>query len=140
MTIDSFQRAQLVAFAFREAGATGSVASMKAVCYCMANRVKASWNEGSWLGEIERAHDTSAHIHQPEPLSFLNPALHGLLRDIDDVFYSTSEDETRQVVGKCLFWQNLLRRDINPWFVENIVRNPTEHPRRAQVGMIVLYE
>jgi hypothetical protein len=140
MNLETFQRAQLVAFAIQEAGSSGSVNSMKAVCYCMANRVRAGWHGGGWLDAIEAAPETAAHEPLVPSLSYRITALLGLLREVDDVFYASSEDETRKVVGKCLYWQNILRKDIRPWFVENIVRNPEDHPRRAQVGMIVLYE
>lgn len=138
MTLDDFQRAQLAAFAFRQAGGTGSVASMKAVCYVMANRV-VPWHGGDWLAAIAEADRTSAHSWHGAELSVRNALLLGLLRDIDDVFFGSSEEDTRKTVGKCLYW-SILGYEVRPWFRDNIVRMPDDHPRRAQVGTVMLYE
>ena len=106
----------------------------------MLNRQKAGWSN-DLLELIEQAPESAAHpIDFDRPaLKAGNSALQGLLRDIDDIFYATAEDDTRKTVGKCLYWQNLLNKNTRPWFIENIVRS-AEHPRKAQVGMIVLYE
>lgn len=143
MTLETFIRAQLVAFAYQQVGETGSVNSLKAVCYVMTNRLKAGWSN-DLLELIDQANEHSAHpphliMSEPPALKAGSASLQGLLRDIDDVFYASTEDETRKTVGKCLYWQNLLNKNTRPWFIENIVRSP-EHPRKAQVGMIVLYE
>lgn len=139
MTLETFIRAQLAAFAYQQAGATGSIASMKAICYAMANRVKAGW--GGWADVIEAAPESAAHDDgPPAPISLRNPALQGLLREIEEIYAGSAEDDTRQVVGECLFWQVLTRPDVRPWFRDNIVRDPENHPRRAHVGTIILYE
>lgn len=140
MTLETFIRAQLVAFACQQVEGTGSVNSLKAVCMCMLNRQKAGWSN-DLLELIDLAHESSAHpAGEGETSVIITPQLQGLLRDIDDIFYATSEDETRKTVGKCLYWQNLLQKNVRPWFVQEIIRRPAEHPRKAQVGMIVLYE
>ena len=117
MTLETFIRAQLVAFAYQQVGETGSVNSLKAVCFCMTNRLKAGWSN-DLLELIEQAHESSAHPMlegwQPPTLKASSPQLQGLLRDIDDIFYPTGEDETRKVVcpvdpkrKPLLYWQNV---------------------------------
>jgi hypothetical protein len=149
MTLETFIRAQLVAFAYQQVGETGSVNSLKAVCYVMTNRLKAGWSN-DLLELIDQAPEHSAHPTSafcgPPPLKAGSAQLQGLLRDIDDVFYATADDETRKIVcpidpkrKPLLYWQNLLNGEVRPWFQENIARSH-DHPRKAQVGMIVLYE
>lgn len=144
MTLEQFLRAQLAAFALQEAGSTGSINCMKAVCYVMANRVRAGW--GDWIDVLEQARASGAHhFEMDDAISIRNPALNGLLISIDDMFYGQGEDETRNIVSPagarpCLFWQNVLNRNVQPWFIENVIRRPDDHPRRAQVGTIILYE
>lgn len=140
MTLEQFQRGQLAAYAFRQAGGTGSINCLKAICYVMANRVKAGWHGGGWLDAIRDAKDSEAHEDQPCELSLRSPALQGLLRDIEEIYGGTGDDETKRAVGKCLYWSVLTRRDYRPWFVEKIIRDPENHPRRSQVGTIILYE
>jgi hypothetical protein len=140
VTLDQYHRAQLAAFASHEAGETGSIDCMKAVCYVMANRVKRGWHDGNWLEVMAMAFEHDAHAERLGSAPVHPQALYGLLREIEDIYYGHGEDPTREVVGKCLYYQLLMRKDLRPWFVENIVRKPDDHPRRAQVGMIVLYE
>lgn len=140
MTLETFIRAQLVAFADHQVGDTKSVNCLKAICFAMLNRQRAGWSN-DMLQLIDQAPESAAHDPNPDPGGIIiTPAIIGLLRDIDDIFFGQNEDETRKAVGKCLYWQNLLNKDLRPWFVENIVRQPAEHPRKAQVGMLVLYE
>lgn len=140
VNMEQFQRAQLVAFAYQQAGSTGSINAMRAVCYVMANRVKAGWDDGGWIDVIQNAEAFSAHDMSSNPISLRSPALQGLLREIDDIWYgSNPDDETRKVVGKCLFW-SILGWPVREWFAGNIVQCPDEHPRRGQVGTIILYE
>lgn len=148
MTLETFVRAQLVAFAYQQVGQTASVNCLKAICYATVNRQKAGWSN-DLLELIEQAPETAAHLipeATPAPKAG-SSALQGLLRDIDDIFYPTGEDETRKIIcppdpkrKPLLYWQNLLNKEVRPWFIENIVRQPADHPRRAQVGMIVFYE
>jgi hypothetical protein len=145
LTLETFQRAQLAAFAYQQVGSTSSVNCLKAVCYVMLNRLRAGWSN-DLLELIDQAGESAAHPYMEPalPLKASSPVLQGLLRDIDDVFYATGEDETRKIVcppknKPLLYWQNLLIKETRPWFVENIVRSP-DHPRKAQVGMIILYE
>jgi hypothetical protein len=110
----------------------------------MANRVRAGW--GDWSDVMEQAPEFAAHPDEHVFVNLRSPALQGLLRDIDDIFYGMTEDETRKIVSPAgprkplLYWCNLLNKTVRPWFVETVIKNPTEHPMRAQVGMIMLYE
>lgn len=140
MNIEQFQRAQLVAFAYQQAGSTGSINCMRAICFVMANRVKAGWDDGGWMDVIQNAEAFSAHEMSLNPVSLRSPAFQGLLREIDSIWYGDRvDDETSKVVGKCLFW-SVLGWPVRDWFRDNIIRCPEGHPRKGQVGTIMLYE
>lgn len=144
MTLEQYQRAQLAHFALQQVGGTASVNCLKAICMVMLNRQRAGWSN-DLLELMDQADATAAHDPRPVAITSASPTLQGLLRDIDDVFFGTGDDETRKIVSPphprkpLLYWQNLLQKDVRPWFVNEIVRS-SDHPRRAQVGMIVLYE
>jgi len=61
-----------------------------------------------------------------------------LVRDIDDIYMGTSEDDTKRVVQDALYYQ-FIDQPPNPWFVKHIVQDPKEHPRVAQVGPLAFF-
>jgi hypothetical protein len=134
-----------VTFAYQQVGGTASVNCLKAVCVAMMNRLRAQWSN-DLLELIEQAPQCAAHDPIDVTVTLKSPALLGLLRDIDDLYYGSVEDDTRKIIAPppprkpMLYWQNLLVKQTRPWFVENIIRRADEHPRMAQVGMIVFYE
>lgn len=140
MTFNQFERAMLVKFAYEEAVHTGSLACMKAVCYVIRNRVRAGWLDGTWTSAILRAAEVagSGQISVPA-LDPQNRLFQLLLRDVDDIFFAASEDETQVVVAGCLYY-HFIDRPVRDWFVERIIRAPEAHPRRAHIGTIALYE
>lgn len=142
MTFNQFERALLVKFAHDEAVHTGSLASMKAVCYVIRNRVRAGWFDGSWTNNLQSAWEVAGNdrpFDGPPKLDVQNRLFQLLLRDIDDIFFAASEDETQIVVGECLYY-HFIDRPVREWFVERVIRETEAHPRRAHVGSIVLYE
>lgn len=140
MTLEQFQRAMVVRFAVDEATHTGSLACMKGICYVLRNRIKSGWYDGSWIMAVERSFEVAGHELQERPKLDINNRLFQLLvRDIDDVFYSSGEDETAAVVGDCLYY-HFIDRPVRQWFVENIIRDPQNHPRRAHIGSIAFHE
>lgn len=60
MNFAAFERAQVAAFAYREARRTGSLDCMRAVCFILRNRVKSAWGDGTWLSVIAASHLTAA--------------------------------------------------------------------------------
>jgi len=136
-----FERAQLARFAYCEAKGTGSLPCIKGICYAIRNRVKAGWGDGTWLSVLESHSEVAGNLNFTWPR--LDPAdrlLQLIVRDIDDIYSGMSADDTKRVIGDhALYWQ-FIDRDPRPWFVDNIVRKPTEHPRVAQLGPIAFFK
>jgi hypothetical protein len=152
MTMSDFQRAQLVAFAVKEAGPKASLEQMKAICFCMRNRVRAGWHDGNWLRAIEEASESAAH--DPDPVVVLNPdsrELQRLLREIDDIYFSNSDwgqssDEGISMEASLTeekhekkYWC-FLQRPMRPWFKENILDDRENHKSRTQMGLMIFIE
>ena len=141
MNISTFERAQVAGFAYRQARHTGSLDCMKAICYVLRNRVKAGWGDGSWLSVLAAQDHAEGNVSEAPapPLDAADRLLQLLLRDIDDLYLGTSEDDTKTVVNKALYYQFVDQVPVQ-WFIEHIVRDPANHPRKAQVGPILLFE
>lgn len=157
MTLSDHMRGHLVTFAFREAGADASLEAMLAICYVIRNRVKMQWEDGNWIRVIERAHLHGAHEGSPEvELDPESRQFQRLLREVDDIFYGGGAESFGMAVSKggggmslfdsmCerkherLYWMHL-GRPVRPWFTENIVRDPKNHPQRSALGTILFYE
>jgi hypothetical protein len=111
MNFAAFERAQVAAFAYREARHTGSLDCMRAVIFVLRNRVKSSWADGSWLGVMEMAHLTASRSWSPgaelapsiEPGSRVSSdrLLQMIVRDVDDIYLGQEslEDAVRAVVS-----------------------------------------
>lgn len=151
MTMSDFQRAQLAAFAAREAGPSGSLEQMKGICYCIRNRVRAGWEGGSWLGVIENARTHAAHATDDViPLSPESRELQRLLREIDDIYFgssfASSLEEGMDLEGSLTeedhekkFWC-FLNRPIRPWFQEHVLNDKENHRSRTQMGLLMFIE
>jgi hypothetical protein len=142
MTAETFIRAVWARHAWLEAGDTGSLACIMAVLYVHRNRVRAGWHGGDWMETVNRSHEAAAHPAADtleRALRLDDRNLQMALREVDNVFWGAEGDDTATVTGKCLYYQ-ILPRPLRPWFEENIVRRPGDHPRRAHVGQMVLYE
>lgn len=167
MNFATFERAQVAAFAYREARFTGSLDGMRAVCFVLRNRVKVGWSGSSWLAVLEAAHLTAAgHEGAGAELSTgsgLNGAgvasdrlLQLIVRDVDDIYLGQEsyDDPVRIVVcgddvvrGKPMvaaklrpaLYYSFVDRQPRPWFVENIIRRAEEHPQAGQIGKMMLY-
>lgn len=133
----------LVRFALDEAGHTGSLDCVKAVCYIMGNRVKAGWHDGTMLSVIEHAWESSGHDEKlRQELTASGRMFQMMLYSIDDIYFGNSEDGVRATVCDpklpCL-WYQFIDRKPRQWFVEHVARNPHDHPRRAQFGKMMLF-
>jgi hypothetical protein len=139
MTLEQFQRAQIVQFAVNQAAYTGSLPCMKGVCYVLRNRVRKGWYDGSWIAAIEHAPEVAGNEPQePKKLNLSDRLFQMMLRDVDEIFFGGGEDETHQVVNDALYFMSI-DRSPRAWFVENIVRDDTNHPRRAHIGPIAFH-
>ena len=140
MTLDQLQRARVVFFAHEQAAATGSLAAMKAVCYVVRNRVRAGWHDGSWIDVIEHHPEVAGNERQDPPLlDVYNRSFQMLTQAIDDIYYAAGGDETERATGEALYYQ-FMDRPLRGWFTENIIRHPAEHPLRATIGSMVLFD
>lgn len=149
MTLNDIQRAALALFAAREAGPSASLEQMKGICYVIRNRVRAGWFDGNWITVMEHADEASGNMPAERfYLDLQSRSLQRLFRDIDDIYYGggsgnswTPEQaaDLETAVGKQLYWM-FIDRPHNPWFVERILRDPENHPNRAQAGTMMFYE
>lgn len=139
MTLSQFERAMLARFAWDEAGTRG-LATMRAVCLVMRNRVRMGWHEGSWTLVMSHAeHYAGTEREAMKPLDPRDRNFQMLLRDIDDIYHGADEGDTAAVVGDCLYY-HFIDRPVRPWFAENIIRESEAHPRRAHVGNMAMHE
>lgn len=160
MTLNDVQRAELALFSARAAGPGASLEQMKAVAYCIRNRVKGGWFDGQWLSVMEHAGSTEANKGQ-EPW-YLDPtdrALQRLIADIDEIYYGggpaggrvqeaapmaaqrfpAEGGDLEAAVGKSFYWV-WLNRPFTVWFRQNILERSDIHPLRAQMGLMAFYE
>jgi hypothetical protein len=140
LNIDTHQRASLATFAYMEARHTRSLNCMKAVCHVLRNRMRAGWGDGTWYGAMNLhgrvAGNPEAEWAEWEPN---DRVFQLLLREIDEIYLGVSEDDTRVVVGKALYYV-FIDRPVTEWFEQNIVRDPANHPHRGHIHPMALYE
>lgn len=139
MTLDQLQRAQLLLFAHQEAGSTGSLSAMKAVCYIVRNRVRRGWFDGNWIEVIENADEVSGNDPATrQKLDVYSRAFQMLMQAVDDIYYASASDETEKAVKEALYYQ-FVDRNLRTWFTDNILRDPASHARVAHIGTMVLF-
>ena len=149
MTNNDLDRAALIFFAVREAGPRASLEQMKAICYCIRNRVRAGWSDQDWMGVIEDAPQYAAHLTgERVPIDKNSRAVQRLMREIDSIFYGDRGDFAEETIGgldmeeslkECKFWC-YAKRPMLPWFEENIARDPKNHVMRTQMGLMMFFE
>lgn len=149
MNLPTFERAQLVAFAYRLGRHTGNLECMRAICFVLRNRVRAGWSEG-WIQAIERA---PMYEGNPPGAGFagaIDPSdrlFQMILRDVDDIYMGQdrSDDSTRLIAigdnppkSSALYFM-FVGRAVTDWFAEKIVRNPNDHPQIGNIGGMLLF-
>jgi hypothetical protein len=141
MNLSTFERAQLAGFAYKAARRTGSLDCMKAICYVLRNRLRAGWGNGTWLSIMDAHPDVEGNSQEWNEVSLdaQDRLLQLLVRDIDDIYMGTSEDDTKGVVQDALYFQ-FIDQQPSAWFVEHIVRDAVNHPRIAQVGPLAFFK
>lgn len=151
MNLDTFQRGQVVAFAYRAARHTGSLDCMKAICYILRNRIRAGWGDGTWISVIALQRELEGNTPEQEaPLDLTDRLLQMLVRDIDDIYLGVSDDETRGIVegtmggepgrkAQAALYYHFIDQEPTQWFVENIARRPNDHPRIAHIHTLAMY-
>lgn len=139
MTTDTFVKAQLAMFAYTEANHTGSLDALRAVCFIVRNRVRAGWSGGDWNRVINFAPRHAAHDlarFTADGPSLESDIFRRLLLEIDEIYQGTAADNLTE---QGLYYCDVTGRAVRDWFAKNIVREPANHPRVAQVGMIHIF-
>lgn len=167
MTLNDVQRAELALFAARAAGAGASLEQMKAICFCVRNRVKQGWHDGQWLTVMEHAEESAGNLAEARTrLDPANRTLQRMIADVDDIYYGYGSGASSQIseklaggssrtptaqsfapqggsldttLAKACYWA-WVNKPFTPWFQENILDRPDEHPLRAQMGLMVFLE
>jgi hypothetical protein len=160
VTFNDLQRGALALYAARAAGRGGSLEQMKAIAYCVRNRVKSGWFDGQWLTIIEHAEEADGNVSAARIL--LDPnnrVLQRLVSDIDDIYYGARVEGSREqqgkiaiaqrfspqggdledAVGKSCYWC-MVNEPIRPWFKQHIIDRPEEHPNRSNMGLMAFFE
>lgn len=136
LTPETFIKAELAAFAQREAAHHGGIDNMLAVAFVVRNRVRASWFGGNWM-EIIEGHEGVAGKNYPRTAVNLRDIhFRMFLQQIDDLYLGLTPDKMTE---GALYYCELNHCD-NEWFLENIVRKPEEHPRVATVGNVSFFK
>lgn len=126
---------------------------MRAVCFVVRNRRMAGWGDGTWLSILESAHHVAAkfnysigdQISDGKPALSQDRLLQLIVRDVDDIYLGQEpfDDRVRQVVcadpKKPVLYYSFVNATPRPWFVENIVRQPGDHPQVGNIGPMMLF-
>lgn len=140
VNVESFQRAQVAAFAYGQARHTGSLDCMKAVVCVFRNRLRCGWGDGTWQRLINSHAQYAGNVGGcVTEIELGDNLLRMLVRDIDDLYMGMSENDTGAVVKDALYYQ-FIDQEPNPWFVEKILHDPANHPRQGQIGPIALFK
>lgn len=147
MTQKDMDRVMLVRYAVREAGPDGSLEQMKAICYCLRNRVRAGW--GEWMDVIDSADESLGNEPiEPMRLDSASRAYQRLLHDVDDIYFghstgrdegTTLEDSLCEKERPCFYWL-FLNRPTRTWFRDNIASDKENHPSNATMGLMMFFE
>lgn len=137
MTPENFIRAQLAAFAHREANHCGGVNNLLAVAHVIRNRQKQAWFGGDWMEIMQRAPAVaSAPPAAPDVFPNLRDVSFRIfIGQIDDVVSGAKPDEFTE---GALYYAELNRIE-SEWFKKNILGQPDEHPRVAAVGNVSFF-
>lgn len=131
----------------REEGNNG----MMAVAFAIRNRVRAGWYGGNWIEVLSNLDKSSSRLEPPTTMIPDTRPFHIMqfMQIIDNIFSGAQEDNITIMQGGeakalgfkvpvAMYWARL-DQITNPWFLENIVRKPEQHPRIAQVGQTFFF-
>lgn len=138
-------RVLLVRYAVQEVGARGSLEQLKAVCFCLRNRVRAGW--GEWIDVIQDADGKRCNEPlEPTLIDLSNRAYQRLLHDVDDIYFGmgnpsdgyTFEDAICNTDQPAFYWL-FLDRPMSDWFKVNISGHPENHPNTCTMGSMLFF-
>jgi hypothetical protein len=159
MNLQDIAVVHLTFFAWREGErlAPGSLDAKKAIAHVVRNRVDAGWENGDWLKIIMNTDvSSSSLVEDVDWKSYIDlwsydfKALYGHCEAVYSGLINdalTTGADLRQVqimtrsyqAQKAFFYAALGDAKLRPWFLENIVRKPEEHPRTVTVGTITFF-
>lgn len=134
MTPENFIKAQIAAFAHREAAHHGGIDNMLAVAFVIRNRQRAAWQGGNWMSILHHAPTVSGTIYQPSAPDLRELNFRMLLAKVDDIY---SGMELDKMTEGALFYCELNKAEN--WFRDTIVQNPN-HSRVATVGNVSFFK
>jgi len=139
---------QLALAAWRD-GFSEGLEGMRAVAFCVRNRVNAGWWNGDWVSVLAHHRDYSYRTELyddtlPDPRVF---SFQCLLQEINGIFSNQTKDDVTvpvqpsfvQNVYKPALYYAKLNEITNDWFLENISRNTAVHSRVATVGALTFF-
>ena len=133
---NDFIKSQVVLEAWRQASHYGGHRSMLMIACAIGNRVRSGW--GSWLEVLAGLESTSAgdtpglHRYGMPPLNDAN--FLRILQEIDDVYDNRGQD----LANGGLYWGDMANI-TRPWFQQEILDHPEEHPRLANCGTLTFW-
>lgn len=116
----------------------GERASTTIAC-AIANRVKQGW--GSWYEVLRDIPMYSALALEDIPTGYPNPsdlAFVRLMVNVDKIFNNEFDDKANGA-NEAVFFGDLAKI-TRPWFLENIVRNATEHSMVCNLGTLSFWK
>jgi hypothetical protein len=133
---DNYIKARLATFCIEECGKDGDTANMLAIAFVLRNRVEAGWHGGDWLRVIEDAPKQRGNIPPPlVGLSLRDYNIKEFLRQIDDVYSGAAENDLTDTDDTHALYYAVLHTLTDEWFISNIARNHSSHPKIATVGL-----
>ena len=149
MTLNDIQRAYLAMFAAREAGEGGALEQMKAICYCIRNRVRQGWHGGDWMQVLEHADEARGNPWRPYRIDAGNRNFQRLIMDIDEIYFSRRDydrepsnakmPDLEEAIGKACYWL-FLNAPVLPWFEQSILKDPKNHPQKSNMGLMLFFD
>lgn len=141
MSPENFVKAWVAAFCHAEAAHCGGHDAMLAVACVLRNRVKKGWFGGDWLKVVDNAAEASALTPKTyTPIDLSDPGFRRLLQEVDDIFLGMYPDSYTE--GGLYYMDALYPthgQQLKPWFQEKILQDGVNHPRKAQVGMLMIF-
>jgi len=141
LTSELYVQACLAELAWQE-GHTTSLNAMIAIALVQANRVRAGWEEGSWLAVIVQQklrwsswYPGYKEVHYSLQPDTRDPEFLALLSEIDAIYNGGIDHLT----DGALWYAKPFLTDPIGWFQKVIVEQPGKHPRIAEIGGIVFY-
>jgi hypothetical protein len=135
MTPEQYIKAQLAAFAHREAAHHGGSDNMLAVAFVIRNRQRAGWEGGNWMRILDSAPAFCGTVYPPSSPDLRDLTFKMFLTQVEDIYSGMMPDKfTRGALFYCE-----LNQCRNEWFADNILRDPTSHPRVATVGNVSFF-